>query len=230
MLHKLLHREWILIRRALLAIVGIFVAFQAYFVCRASSPRQYLIFAAVYAAFLTLTLFLREDKFHATAWSCTLPICRQDLVRARFFGAWIFVTGNLVLALVLAGIMPGSAVQVADAFDPATLFLAAVAVTIILALMLPFAIRFGILGVMIFLVGFQIIGTVVLLVAVYRRGSTGASKGILAAGIESLSDGFVALRQLLSPPGFYLAAAIALIIINWLGYRLAVELFRRREL
>ena len=230
MLHKLLLREWILIRRALLAIVGIYIAFQAYFVCRASSPRQYLIFAAIYAAFLALPIFLREDRFHATAWSCTLPVCRQDLVRARFLGAWIIVAGNLALALVLAGFMPGRKVQVAAVFEPATLFLAAAAVTIVLALMLPFAIRFGLLGVMIFLVGFQIIGSAVLLIAVNTRGSARTSKGILTGGIEALTDGLVSLRDLLSPPGFYLAVAAALILINWLGYRLAVALFRRREL
>jgi hypothetical protein len=230
MLHKLLMREWILTRRALLTIAGIYLAFEAYFVCRTSSARQYLIFAAIYASFLTLTLFLREDKFRAASWSCTLPISRRDLVRARFLGAWILVMGNLALALVLARIMPGRAVQAAAVLDPATLFLAAFAVTIVLALMLPFAIRFGLLGVMIFLVGTQLLGTTVLLIAVRTRGRARASKGMLAGGIEVLTEALVALRDFLSPPIFYLAAAVVLIIVNWLGYRLAVAMFRRLEL
>jgi len=229
MLHKLLMREWILTRRTLLAIVGIYLVFQAYFVCRASSPRQFLIFAAVYASFLTLTLFLREDKFRATAWTCTLPVSRRDLVQARFLGAWIFVAGNLSLALALAAVMPGSAVRVAAVLEPATLFLAATAVTTVLALMLPFAIRFGLLGVMIFLVSIQLLGSAVLVIAVYSRGRA-PSTGILAGGMEVLTEGLVALRSSLSPPVFYLAAALALIAVNWLGYRLAVGLFRRREL
>lgn len=229
MLHKLLLREWILTRRALLALVGIFAAFQAYFVCRASSPRQFLVFAGVYAAFLTLPLFLREDRFHAGAWSCTLPIRRQDLVRARFVGAWIFVTGALALTLVPAGLMPGSRVQVTAIFEPATLSVAAATVTIILALMLPFAIRFGSLGVMIFLVAIQMIGGIVLLIAVKTRGRPSRGGGVLTSGIEALSDSLVALREVLSPAGFYLAVALALILANWLGYRLAVALFRRRE-
>ena len=217
-------------RRALVAIVGIYLAFEAYFVCRISSPRHYLVFASIYASFLTLTLFLREDKFHAAAWSCTLPVSRRDLVRARFLCAWILVAGNLTLALVLAALMPWSAVRVAAALDPATLFLAAAAVTIVLALMLPFAIRFGLLGVMIFLVGIQILGSAALLVAVNTRGSPHASRGLIAGGIEALTEDLVTLRNLLSPPGFYLAVAVALMIVNWLGYRLAVALFRRREL
>ena len=230
MLHKLLLREWILVRRALLMIVGIYLVFEAYFVCRASSPREYFIFASIYAAFLTLPLFLREDKFRATSWSCTMPVCRQDLVRARFLGAWLLVAGNLALALVLAVIMPASRVQVAAVFDPATLFLTAAVVTIALGLMLPFAIRFGALGVMIFLVVFQIAGSVVLLVAVRAGGTSRASQGILAGGSAALTDGLEAIRDLLSPPAFYLAAAAVLILINWLGYRLAAALFRRREL
>jgi len=229
MLHRLLKRDWILSRRALLAIVGTYLAFQAYFACRVSSARQFLVFAAVYASFLTLTLFLREDKFRATAWTCTLPICRRELIQARFLGAWIFVALNLSFALALAAIMPGSVVRIAEALDPATLFLAATAATIVLALMLPFAIRFGFLGVMIFLVGIQLVGSAVLVIAVYSRGRT-ASKGLLSGGLEALADGLIALRGFLSPTVFYLAVAVVLIVVNWLGYRLAVALFRRREL
>ena len=229
MLPRLLIREWILTRRSLLLLVCIFVFFQAYFVCRATSPRQFLAFASIYASFLSLTLFLREDKFHATSWSCTLPIFRRDLVRARFLGAWLLVTGMLVLAFILAGLMPGSRVRVAAIFDPATLFLTAAAITIILALMLPFAIRFGLLGVMIFLIAFQMIGSIVLLIAVKTSSRPQPSRGVLSGGIEALKDGLVTLQDLLSPPAFYLALALVLILVNWLGLRLAVELFRRRE-
>ena len=110
MLHRLLMREWILTRRALLLIIGIYTFFQAYFVCRAGSAREWLVSAAVYASFLSLTLFIREDTFHAAAWSCTLPIRRQDLVQARFLAAWIMVAGALSLGLAMAGVMPGSRV------------------------------------------------------------------------------------------------------------------------
>jgi len=229
MLHRLLLREWILTRRALLAPFGIFAVFQAYFVCRSVSPRHWLVFAAVYASFLSLIPFLREDKFHAAAWSCTLPVRRQDLVRARFLAAWIMVTAALALGLVLAGVMPGSRVPIAAVFEPSTLLLAATAVTAILALMLPFAIRFGLVGVLIFLVGFQLLGTVVLLIAVNTSARARPSPGVLTGGIEALTDALVALRDFLSPTGFYLAVALALILANWLGFRLAVALFRRRE-
>jgi hypothetical protein len=229
MLPRLLLREWILTRRALLSIVGIYVAFQAYFVCRISSPRQYLVIASIYASFLTLTLFLREDRFHATAWSCSMPVTRQDIVRAKFFAAWIFVAGVLVLALALAGIMPWSAVHIRAIFDPVTLLQAFAAVTIILALMIPFAIRFGMLGVMIFLVGFQMLGAVVLLVAVNARGPSRPSRGLLSGGVEALTAGLLAVRDLLSPAGFYVTVVLILVLANWLGYRLAVALFRRRE-
>jgi hypothetical protein len=230
MLHKLLLREWILTRRALLAMVAVFMLFQAYVVCRTSSPRQFLIFASVYAAFLTLTFFVREDKYRAAAWSCTLPISRRDLVRARFIGAWIMVACVLALALVLAGVMPGSRVQPAAVFDPATLLMAASAITVILALMFPFAIRFGMLGVIIFLVGIQLLGSAVLLIAASAGGRIGASGGGLGGGTQVLKESLLALCAFLSPPAFYGAAALVLILVNWLGYRLAAALFRRREL
>jgi hypothetical protein len=230
MLPRLLLREWILTRRALLPILGIYIVFQAYFVCRESSPRQYLVFASVYAAFLTLTLILREDKFHATAWSCSMPVSRQDLVRARYVGAWIFVAGALTLAIALAGLMPWSAVELPSVFDSSALLQACAAITVILALMFPFAIRFGFLGVIIFLVGFQMVGAVVLLIAVKSGGGSGASQGLLSGGIAALGAGLTTLRELMSPAGFNAAAVLALVLANWLGYRLAVALFRRREL
>jgi hypothetical protein len=230
MLPRLLLREWMLARRALLALVGIYLAFQAYFVCRASSPRQYLIFASVYAAFLTLPLFLREEKYRATAWSCSMPVTRQDLVRARYFGAWIFVAVVLALALILAGIMPGSRVQVPAVLEPSTLLQTFAAVTVVLVLMLPFTIRFGALGVIIFLIGIQMLGAVVLLIAVRTGGGSGASKGLLSGGMAALGGGLAALRDLMGPAGFNAAAVVCLLLANWFGYRLAVMLFRRREL
>jgi hypothetical protein len=230
MLPRLLLREWILVRRALLAFVGIYLAFQAYFACRASSPRQYLVFASIYAAFLTLPLFLREEKFRATAWSCSMPVSRQDLVRARYLGAWIFVAVVLALALILAGVMPGSRVHVPAVLDPSTLLQTLAVVTVILALMFPFTIRFGALGVMIFLVGIQMLGAVVLLIAVKTGGGSGASKGLLSGGVAALGSGMAALRDLMGPAGFNAAAALCLLLANWLGYRLAVAMFRRREL
>ncbi len=230
MLPRLLLRDWILTRRALLAIVGIYVAFQAYFVCRISSSRQYLVFASIYASFLTLTLFLREDKFHATAWSCSMPVSRQDLVRARYLGAWIFVAAALVLALIPAWIVPGSVVSVPAVFDPGTLLRVFAAVTVILALMLPFTIRFGVLGVMIFLVGIQMLGALVLLIAVKTGGASSASRGLLSGGVDALGAGLAAVRELTGPAGFHAAIVVCLLLVNWLGYRLAVSLFRRREL
>jgi hypothetical protein len=229
MLHRLLVREWILMRRALIVIAGVYAAFQAYFVCRAANPRLWLVFAAVYASFLSLSLFLREDKFQAAAWSCTLPVRRRDLVRARFVSAWVLVAGALAAGVVLAGVMPGSRVQVAAVLAPPTLFLGAAVITIILALMLPFTIRFGLMGVMIFLVLVQVLGMVVLLFAVNAGTRARPSRGALSGGIEALTAGLVALKDLLSPPGFYLAAALVLILINWLGYRFAAALFNRRE-
>jgi hypothetical protein len=229
MLHKLMLREWILLRRALVSIMGIYIAFEAYFVCRASTPRQYLIFAAAYASLITMTLFLRDDRFQATSWSCTLPVRRKDLVQARFVGAWIFAAGAVAMSILLTVVMPWSRVRPGATFEPATLFLTAFTITIVLAIALPFAIRFGFLGVMIFFVVLQILGSALLLVAVKTSRRPNPSRGLLSGGVEALTEVLVTTRDILSPPAFYLALVLFLFVLNWFGYRLAVALFQRRE-
>lgn len=231
MLRNLLLRDWILNRRALLASLGIFSLFQIYFVLRTDSARAWLVFSAIYAAFLTLAPSGRDDKFRATAWACTLPVSRRDLVRGRYAGALLLAALAMALAVGMAALIPGSRVSLPDLADPATLFLAAAAITLIVALMTPFTIRFGIMGVMVFLVAMQVLGAALLLVLIATGGrhEAGGSNPIRRA-IGGAIDGLVALREALSPPLFYLAVAAVLVGIAWLGYRLTAALFLRREL
>jgi hypothetical protein len=208
---------------------SIFGAFQIYFVMRVSSSRAWAVFATVYAAFLGVTLFVREDKFGATAWTCTLPTTRIDIVRARFVEAWVLVVTAIAGFTLLAAVVPGSRVSPWEVVEPRTLLMMSAVATLVLALMLPFTIRFGMLGVMIFLVAVQVLGVVVLLI-VSRRGRTGGEPGLLRAGVSSIVNGIAALREILPAPVWFAGVLLALCLVNWIAFRLAVHLFRRREL
>lgn len=226
MLRKLLLRDGRLHGRTLLISYGVFLAFQVYFLLRVDSARPWLVFASVYAAFVALSVYVREDKFQSTSWTCTLPVSRRGVVRARFVGAWILAVAALAAATILAAVLPGSRVGVPDVLEAETLLLAATVITVVVGLMLPFVIRFGLLGLMIFLVGAQVIGAGVLLMAGAFERREGRR---LSLGFSVVADGVRAAHSALPPALFDLLVVALLLAVNWAGYRLALLLFGRRD-
>ncbi len=229
MLRRLLLRDWILHRRALVPVAAIFAAFQVYFVLNADKPRLWLVFTSIYVSFLTVVPFTRDDRFRSVAWSCTLPVSRSDLVRARYAGAWVLVAAVFLLAFALAALVPGSKLSGSLPADPEALLLAGAVVSIILLLLLPFTIRFGFLGIVIGLAALQIL-IAAAFVASKMTGRQDEVEGSVAAVFRPPIDGILAARESLGSPAFFLAAFLSLLLLNWAGYRLALALFRRREL
>jgi len=229
MLPKLFLRDWILNRKIVLINFAIFSAFQVYLATQVSSARVWLVFASIYASFLAVTLFIREDKFGATGWACTLPVTRRELVLARFIEAWLMVLVALGAMTLLAVVVPGSVVSPADLLQPSTLLISATIVTLVLSLMQPFTIRFGFLGVMIFLIGMQVLGVVLLTALMALRRSGSVTGRPIADAISTFGSGLAFVREALSPTPFVLLVLAALLLTNWLGYSSAIFLFRRRE-
>lgn len=230
MLRELVFRDWRLNRRTLLFSFAFFFAFQIYSVMRFNSDRAWLVFAAIYASFLALIPIIIEDTSRATAWTCTLPVSRTDVVRARFLAAWALAGGALVATALLPLVVPGSTVEMALILQPGTLLMVATAVTLVIALMQPFTIRFGMLGVMIFLIGAQVLGAVLFAVVVGLNRSGGGGRDPIRLGFSMIGAPVVAVQQAVPPAVFVLLVLAALGLLNWLGYRLSLFLFRRRDL
>ena len=230
MLPKLLYREWILHRQVVMIMFGIFGAYQIYAVMNVNSARAWIVFATVYAAFLTAVLFIREDKFQATGWTCILPIKRIELVRARFISSWAMVAAALGGSILLATVMPGTKFPVGEILDTSTLLIVAALTTLIFAWVLPFSIRFGMVGIMIFLVGAQIGGVLLLLIGSRMNRASGDSRGPIRTALAAIGDTLVNAREALSPALFTVVVIIVLAAANWLAYRFAAFLFNRREL
>lgn len=227
MLCELLLRDWRLNQRAILISVALFAAFQVYFVIRVDSTRAWFVFTSFYAAFLILTVFAREDKFRCASWTCSLPVTRREIVGARFAGAWLQVAGALAVAIILAVVVPGSRIDLAGIVQPETLLLAATVAAVVVALMLPFTIRFGLIGVMIFLVAAQVLGAGALFLAIALRPRGGSS---LRLGFSAVADGVRAVHASLPLPAFSLLVLALLAAVSWGGHCLAVHLYRRREM
>jgi len=224
-----LRRDLILHRRALLPAALIFAAFQVYFVIAIQHPTLWLVFTCVYLSFFTVIPPNRDDRFGATAWSCTLPLSRADVVRGRYVTGWALAAALFVTALALATFVPGSKIPPAVFMDPDRLLLAAAVATFIIALLLPFALRFGFIGVMLVAVALQIAAALLFVVAKITGGQNSVEGGI-AAAFRALAAGVAALRATLSVPVFQLTLLLTLVLVNWLSYRFSVALFRRRDL
>jgi hypothetical protein len=228
MLLRLLQRDWFLHRRALLTVILIFSAFEVYFVLVANHPRMWLVFTCIYISFFVIVPMTRDDKFRAFAWSRTLPVTRSDLVQARYVSSWVIVGGAFLSALALAAFLPGSKVAPALPLDPRSLLLAATVITIIFFLLIPFTIRFGLMGVFIGLAVLQLVGAG-LFVFASLTASFDAVEGTIAGIFKPPIAAIAAIRSTLPSAAFNLVALLTLILINWVGYRLALALFRRRE-
>ena len=230
MLLELFYRDWLLNRRMLFISYGIFLAFEAFASWLPHSPQVWLIFACIYSSFLAVTIFLREDRFQALGWTCTLPLTRRDLVRARYIEAWAIVLVTMAAAIGVCAIMPASKVDVSIVLQPTNLLVGALVVTVIVSLMLPFTIRLGFMGMLVFLVGIQVLGMLALVAAQMFRGPTSAGVRPIAAFFGGITDLVIALRFHLGAPAFFVAALGVLGLVNYAAYHGAVWLFARREL
>ncbi len=112
--------------------------------------------------------------------------------------------------------------------DPRSLLLAATVITIIFFLLIPFTMRFGLMGVFIGLAALQLLGAGLFVFAA-ATGNFETVEGSVAAIFKPPIAAVAAIRESLPRAAFNVAALLMLVLINWLGYRLALALLRQRE-
>ncbi len=177
-------------------------------------------------AFLPVMMLVREDKFKAGALVCSLPVTRDAIVASRYLGGWLVaLTGVAVaiaamLALSLFGVHP---------LRPPTPMLPATVVTVVglaIAIMLPMAIRFGMVGVFAILIGTQLLGVVVLLASAMFDARV--VQGIEAA-VKAIVSGSARLRDTLGPAAYSAVLVTAVAVLNYASFRLSSLLYRKRE-
>jgi hypothetical protein len=215
--------------RVMLPSVLFFAAFQAWMVREISGPTVWLIFVCVYMTFLTVIPINVDDKAGTNAWLCTLPVTRADVTRGRYATAWAMIAGMFAIGVVVAEFMPGSKLSAGMLLSPNTLLLVIGIATFILSLLIPFTIRFGMMGILLMMVGFQLLGAGLFVVA-KLSGSMDAVEGGVLVPFRALAAGITALRDGLPALAFQLLMLAFFALVNWAGYRFALALFRRQEL
>jgi hypothetical protein len=189
-----------------------------------SPLREYTVLTSVVVAFLPIMIVTGEDKARAMALTCSLPVTRRTVVRARFVLAVLMGTCGVLFALGLASVLPTSTLPAAALFRPANLLTGLAVVLVVMSLMLPLTLRFGAKGVILLLVVMQVIGVVLLTVVQVTRSS--ADKRLLGALVRGIGD----LAGRLGPWAFYALVVLLLAVVIALSYRISVWTFVRREL
>ena len=180
--------------------------------------------AAFIGALMATTMAAREDKLRTSATLASLPVSRRTLVEARYLVAYIVGAATYLIVVVMAAALPWSVQRAAELVELRTLLLTLTLASMAIALMMPVVIRYGLLGVMVFLGAFQVLGVAVM-VAFEFFGSRSA-----VGVFSTIERRIAALHQGLNQPVVILETAAVVAIATWLSFRLSVFLAERRDL
>jgi hypothetical protein len=199
-------------------LVGV-MALQAW---RGFSLSVYIILICVYAVIVPGALMAIEDRVRAGVFNCSLPVTRSQIAGAKYVLAW-----GLAVVFVLTGLVIFWMIRAQNWWAIWTLSTANLALAILsigLGLTLPFMLRLGWLGTMVFY--FAILTLVFLTALIVLAFVPG----------EQLVDSIIAGSEFVAQTAAQLGELNSLMLIvvvgtlfNLVSYKLAVMLFRQRE-
>lgn len=224
---KLLRKDWLLNRRALLLAYlvwsALWLGLPLMEYGEEFSLGAWTGFVSVACAFLPIVVVGREDKFRAAALACSLPVTRRDIVKARYLGGWLLAIAAAAVALGAMLLLSSAAGWPFGRPPLAIPIVIVVVIGLVLGATMPFVLRFGLVGLIGFLVALQLLGIVVLL----------ASAIFDSNGVSSLVRGFATAvsgsYRALGAATFYAAALAAIAVLNFASYRLSVFVYGSRE-
>lgn len=217
----ILNKVQILFYASYLTVFWIWISYQKSFPWRAG-----IILLSFLVAMIPLTFQAREEKFKATILLCSLPLTRNSLVLARYLTAWVFMLSGLIYGLVIVAIIPNNRVLFQELLALKTLFLFLLFFSLFFSFLLPFTVRFGIMGVMIFLVVMQALGVIMLTLTSLFGGNHFAFRMVMNKVIETLI-------YIVNHPAmflYFLAMIISIVILNTVSLKLSQFLYARQDL
>jgi ABC-2 family transporter protein len=223
MLRKALRKDFLLNARHLWGILPWFL-WVAYAMSEPDAGRMTAVGAAFVGSLMAATIGAREDKLHTTATLASLPVSRRTLVEARYVVAYGVGSATYIIVVAMAAAVPWSVQRVAELVETKILLLTLVLASMAIAVLMPVVVRFGLLGVVVFLGVFQVLG-VGLMVAFEFFGSR-SGLGLFSA----IERGIVALHRGLDQPAIILQTLAIVALAVWLSFRLSVFLAERRDL
>lgn len=225
MLRKLFIKDLRLNPHLVLGVIPFF-AWVAYALREDGAPLGMLTtVSALMGAATASTVAAREDRFHATALLASLPVTRATLVRSRYTLAAAAGGAAFVTAELLAALLPWSSHPLSAVLDLRVVMMAVVIVGLSAGLLLPLALRFGLMGVVGFFAILQVAG-----LGLFALSSVFGLRGPLRAVFGGVESGILALHARLADPAGAALAFAAVAAAAWVSYRASVWLVARRDL
>jgi ABC-type transport system involved in multi-copper enzyme maturation permease subunit len=196
----------------------------AYAMSEPDAGRITAVGAAFIGSLLAATIAAREDKLRTSATLASLPVSRRTLVEARYLVAFIVGAATYLVVVAMAAALPWSVQRTAELVEVRTVLLTLTLAGAAIAVMMPVVLRFGLLGVVVFLGVFQVLGIAVM-VAFEFFGSRSAV-GVFSA----IERGIGSLHRGLDQPAVILETVAVLAFTMWVSLRLSVFLAERRDL
>jgi hypothetical protein len=224
---KVLRLEFLFNRRQVLIVLAVFSAYFAYMAGRIDSPRLFIIMTSVMVGLsMPFVILGREDKFKIAALVCSLPVRRSTVVLGKYAASWIAIGLGLGYALVLTAALPFSKIAVAEVLSLKTLLVCVFLISLIFAVILPFTLRFGLVGVILLLVGTQLLG----IVALFLGQLVKIPNNPLRIVLRAVEKGLKGLLYHEPTAGFLLALVAAVLAVNALSMLVGWLLYSRRDL
>jgi ABC-type transport system involved in multi-copper enzyme maturation permease subunit len=224
---KVLRLEYLFSRRQVLIVLAVFSAYFAYMAGRIDSPRLFIIMTSVMVGLsMPFVILGREDKFKIAALVCSLPVRRSTVVLGKYAASWIAIGLGLGYALLLTAALPFSKIAVAEVLSLKTLLVCVFLISLIFAVILPFTLRFGLVGVILLLVGTQLLG----IVALFLGQLVKIPNNPLRIVLRAVEKGLKGLLYHEPTAGFLLALVAAVLAVNALSMLVGWLLYSRRDL
>ena len=175
-------------------------------------------------AFIPVMVVTREDKFKAMALGCSLPVTRKTIARARYLLALVTAVTGTLYTMSLGAWLPSSELSASSLFNLPILLTSLSVSMLIIALVLPFTLRFGALGLILVMAGFQVVGILLLTLVKVTR----------SVGDQRLVDWIVTsvagLHDRIGAVGFDLLLVVFLALVLLASYSVSVWVFQGRDL
>lgn len=224
---KILRLEYLFNRKQILIVLAIFTAYFAYMAYQIPSPRVFLVTTSLMIGLsIPFTVLGREDKFKTASLVCSLPIKRATVVVGKYVATWVAIVLGLIYALVLAAVLPFAKVSVGSILTLKSLLISLLLMSVMFAVILPFTIRFGFVGIIILLVGLQFLGVIALVLAQAMKGANNPMRVLF----RTAESGLKGLLYHEATSGFFLALLAAIMAVNVVSLLISTALYARRSL
>jgi hypothetical protein len=223
MLRKLFVKDMILNGKVFFGLLWLFV-WVAYAARDLNGAGMATVLGGIAATLMTVTLGAREERFHAAAVSFSLPVTRRDIVRHRYLVGHLVGVVAFLATCVLMALVPWSKPTFAQIFDPKTMLFSLVAVSLTIAVGMPFVLRFGVTGLFVGLGSLQLIG-----VLTFVLGAVVGSAFAMRRVFQACERIIVTTHQNLGSAAYAVELLLAVALVTWVSFRLSVWLIERRD-